>query len=498
MMAFGISLNKYIHQSVTFQDIVPKEIYAVHLDIDAAKTKAPAYIKTYIPENSARQQIHFIEHASEQSSLDRLTRDAFGQALNIHIPPNSYIQKRFSFEFEGKDLRYNVAKNSDFESQYPDSIRWFLNSEPLIQASHHSIDSLAKQLKQPRLLSTLQANFDYVRGLENSNTRVLTDALSTLELQRASCNGKSRLFTALCRAQGIPSRVVGGIILENTSKRTSHLWSEIYYAGQWIPFDVLNKHFARLPAYYMQLYTGDVFLFRYSKGLDFDYQYSIEKKYVSDQTEAAAGINLWLLLQRFHISFNLLRTFLLLPLAALMIAIFRNVIGLKTYGILLPALIGLALVNVDLVLGITTFAIVIVVVSLLHPLLEKWSLLHIPKVSIILTCVIITLLVLSQLSAAFSWSAGEMVILLPIVIISITAERFAKTLSEEQFSAALKMLLHTFIVALCCYLIFKSKVLLGIFLSFPEQYLTILCLLLLLGRWIGMRLSEYRRFSPVV
>ena len=40
----------------------------------------------------------------------------------------------------------------------------------------------------------------------------LTDARSAFEEQEASCNGKSRLFVALCRAHMIPARMVGGIM----------------------------------------------------------------------------------------------------------------------------------------------------------------------------------------------------------------------------------------------------------------------------------------------
>ena len=76
-------------------------------------------------------------------------------------------------------------------------------------------------------------------------------------------------------------------------------------------------------------------------------------------------------------------------------------------------------------------------------------------------------------------------ILLPIVIISITAERFAKILNEESLTEASKMLGNTFAVAFATCLIFKSKMLLGVFLTYPELYLFVLFVLLFLGRWIG-------------
>ena len=210
------------------------------------------------------------------------------------------------------------------------------------------------------------------------------------------------------------------------------------------------------------------------------------------------GPSLWPLLNEFHLPMNLLRALLLLPLAALLIAIIRNVVGIKTFGILLPALIGLALVNVDLSIGLLGFVTAIILVALLHSWLEKWSLLHIPKMTIILTCVILVLLTLNTLGSKLDWETGQLVVFLPIVIITITAERFAKVLAEEDKADAFKMLANTFFVAMLTCLIFRSKVLLGIFLTFPEHYLSILFLLMILGRWIGMRVMEYRRFQPAL
>jgi transglutaminase-like putative cysteine protease len=55
--------------------------------------------------------------------------------------------------------------------------------------------------------------------------------VTAAKLGEASCNGKSRLFIALARRAGIPSRLVGGVILSTGVKRTSHQWVEAYVSG---------------------------------------------------------------------------------------------------------------------------------------------------------------------------------------------------------------------------------------------------------------------------
>ena len=112
-----------------------------------------------------------------------------------------------------------------------------------------------------------------------------------------------------------------------------------------------------------------------------------------------------------------------------------------------------------------------------------------------MTVVVISLLSLSLISVHQQWANLSRSMLLPVIVLSITAERFAKNLVEEQLPEALKMLGNTFLIAGLCYPIFQSNILLGLFLHFPETYFVLLGVMIFLGRWIGMRMLEYRRFA---
>ena len=492
-----IAAVKFFNKNFELQDIVPREVYTVTLELDMADLPQSAFVKTYLPQSDYRQNIRNFSSSGDSLVLN-IDENAHGLQARWDINNHQDVFHAYSYEVEGKYVQFDLPEHAPFDVDFDPEIQVQLMPERYIQTSHPSIVMVADSLKTESVLTTLKSNFAFVQAIENSNTRLLTDAESALRLQRASCNGKSRLFTAICRAQGIPSRVIGGTILENTQKRTSHLWSEIYYGGEWIPFDVTNNHFASLPANYLQLYTGDSYLFSHTKDLKFDYQFNIQKKYQSISEAKVDAPGLWPLLIQLHLPMNLLRTILLLPLAALLISIFRNVIGIKTFGILLPALIGLALVNVDLKTGLLAFGIVIIIVSILHKILEHWTLLHVPKVAIILTAVILSLIFMGLLGILLGWEMGAMMMYLPIVIISITAERFAKVLHDESSKEAMKMLGNTAFIALMTCILFRSKVLIGVFLTFPELYISLIVVMMLLGKWIGMRLTEYRRFSPAV
>lgn len=481
-----------------WQNMMPKEVFSIDYEFDVTEIDDQVKVRAYIPRETLRQTVRPLgADGDEVAYQEILQADGLQGVWTVQNQREVFISQ--SFEVEARAVEYDLPKDAKLQLAFPDSVAKYLLSSTHIQSTHHKIVGLANVLKRTDFKSTLQSNFQFVEQIPTSNTGLLTDALTTLERNRASCNGKSRLFAAICRAQGIPARVVGGIILEDVSKRTSHLWVEVFQADHWIPFDLLNGHFAYLPAHYLELYKGDHFLISRSQEVLFDYQFTIKRLYRSQVGEVAALSGLWPLLhlKGISVSLPLLRSLLLLPLAALAIAILSNVVGLKTFGTLLPALIGLSLVNVDFVAGIITFAIVILAVAFVHFQLVKWRLLHVPQIVIMLTIVILLLAGIALFGHYVQWDMARFSVLLPIVVLSITAERFAKTLAEEQLVDALKMLFHTFLVAFLCCLIFRSNLIIGYFLTFPESYIALIGVLLLLGRWIGMRLMEYQRFGPL-
>ena len=94
-----------------------------------------------------------------------------------------------------------------------------------------------------------------------------------------------------------------------------------------------------------------------------------------------------------------------------------------------------------------------------------------------------------------NWQILTTSMFLPVIVLSITAERFAKTLVEENLVDALKMLGFTFLLAFICYPMFQANLLMGLVLTYPEIYLIVLGIMILLGRWIGLRVLEYNRFA---
>ena len=80
----------------------------------------------------------------------------------------------------------------------------------------------------------------------------------------------------------------------------------------------------------------------------------------------------------------------------------------------------------------------------------------------------------------------------------VSAERFFLTLTEKGAAPAGKELAGTLVVMLACFAVMSSLALQVLLIGFPEVLLWVVAANIYLGRWVGLRLSEYLRFRPVL
>ncbi len=64
-------------------------------------------------------------------------------------------------------------------------------------------------------------------------------AVQALAQKKGDCTEYSDLFVALCRAKGLPARVVTGYTIRFDNIPPKHHWTEVYFENLgWVPFDV--------------------------------------------------------------------------------------------------------------------------------------------------------------------------------------------------------------------------------------------------------------------
>lgn len=507
--AWGIMTYKLYVLDYPLAGLIPSTSYQVNVNMEATGHGDDISVQTYLPRSDSRQYISEEGNSSGLFNIgiesDALNRRAHWNAENIQGRQNI----RYSYSVEAKHIRYAVPAEMAIPHSYPEDIQPYLLETPGIQVNDPLIAETLQQLFPSGPLSILNVVTTIHRHLQdnfaNKNFSGFTDAITALKLGEASCNGKSRLFAALVRKLGIPARLVGGLIMQSGSKRTSHQWLEVYIAGHWVPFDTINDHFADIPANFLTLYYGDLVLFKRTSNVNFDYSFNMIKRLVP-QREALESLdqsgfnifNLYSIFEQVGIPQDLLKIILMIPLGALVVVIFRNVVGIQTFGTFLPALIAAAARETGLMWGLVGFVLIIIISSLVRKMLDWMQLLHSPKMAIMLSTVVIVMMSMTVISVHFNLFELAHVTLFPIAILAITAERFAIIESEQGSIKAYKITLTTLIVISACYVVMGSQFLQSMILAFPELLLVVIALNLWLGKWIGMRVTEFFRFRKLI
>ncbi len=502
-VAFTVAGIKLVAFDYSLADVLPQTQYDVTLRASYDGHDGETRVRTFLPVSDARQQV--VQEENLTAAPTTFSAEAVGLNRVATWDTNSAADGSglaYRFSVLSTALRYEIDETLTVPDSYPSSAAPYLKAEEDIQVDDPAIGRTLSQLHADAgpIKDRLTAIFAFTSGMKQRPFKGTTDALTALRLGEASCNGKSRLFVALARKSGIPARLIGGFIMTPGVKKTTHQWAEAWVGGHWIPFDSTNKHFASIPQHYVTLYTGDEALFRHTSDINFDYRYETDTVLVpSPKAKSSFKLfNVWALFDRLGLTFMLLRTLLMLPVGALVVVIFRNVIGMPTFGTFLPALIAAATGETGLAWGVLGILVVVVVAASVRRLFHRLQLLHSPSLAILLAAVAVTLLATSLTAEGLGIRKLAYVTLFPVAVLAISAERFFLLLTEKGAPQAFKALGGTLLVMSACYVVMNSLALQVLLIGFPEFLLCVVALDIYLGRWIGIRLFEYRRFRGIL
>ncbi|MFL5785103.1 MAG: 7TM domain-containing protein, partial [Bacteriovoracaceae bacterium] len=129
--------------------------------------------------------------------------------------------------------------------------------------------------------------------------------------------------------------------------------------------------------------------------------------------------------------------------------------------------------------------------------LDKFYLLAVPRLSIMLTFVIMLMLGYSFLSNDLTATSNHLSFF-PIVIVTNNIERLSLMLAEEGLVNTLKTLIGTLVISILGYLLYLIPALEIFMFTNPECLLAVVALLILIGKYKGYRVSEFLRFRDLV
>lgn len=186
-----------------------------------------------------------------------------------------------------------------------------------------------------------------------------------------------------------------------------------------------------------------------------------------------------------------------LPMAALVIVLLRVVVGLSTLGTFSPVLLAFGYTQAGLTTGLALTVLMLVLGFAAQPLLRRFRLPRVARLSVLVGLVTILLLGVQQAlglaGAADSWGAA-----LPVVVAAVIIERLWETWDLDGARSALGDCLVTLLVAVLVTLLVLAPITRLLAEGAPLLF-AVACVVAagLAGAYRGLRLVELVRFSPL-
>ncbi|MBD3299739.1 MAG: hypothetical protein GF347_00100 [Candidatus Moranbacteria bacterium] len=189
---------------------------------------------------------------------------------------------------------------------------------------------------------------------------------------------------------------------------------------------------------------------------------------------------------------------LIFPIIATVIVIARQVMGIKAFGIYTPSLVALAFISTGLKYGIFLFLMILITGTATRLIVRRFRLLYLPRVAIMLTVVSITILLMLIIGGYFKMTGFASVSIFPILILITIMEKFISVQVEKGFKTAFYLSFLTLVLSIISYYIANFQALRDLMTSHPWLIFIVILFNILLGKWTGLRVSEYYRFREVI
>ena len=345
----------------------------------------------------------------------------------------------------------------------------------------------------------LRAILGTARGVREGSSPLSPNLQAWSDLQAK--HGRPAAYQILLRAANLPARRVTGFHLVESVATSPTTWIAVWTGKGWERFHTETGEMFEKSMEFLPLTIGDVPAIQVSQAEVPEVRWNISREILSQWrvhferiTRSSRLLDQWSL---FHLPDQFQETFrilILVPVGALMICVLRNIIGFPTFGIFMPVLMALAFRNIGLFFGLGIFAGVVLIGYVVRRWIDKLRLLLVPRLSVLLTLVIIAFTALALVGSKLGLREFMAVGLLPFVILTMIIERFFVLIEESGARAALRTAAGSAAVAAITHELIHVNSLQLTFFVYPELLFAVAALQILLGRYTGYRLSELLRF----
>ena len=486
-------------RKVTPDETLWRLTYALDAPLEAGKAK----VRVALPQGTNTCRVLGESLSWSGWVVDVLRDKQAGSRYAVAVPVGDSSKRRFSATFD-LIVSQDARRSHDTKEALSVLARaHYLRPTKTVQvgaeAVKRTLAGLSEGAQGRGVL--LQRIFEYCRlAIVSDQDSGPSDAQAVLAQSRASPIGRVRAMIALCRAANIPARTVTGFVVQARRPAAPVFWVEAYMPKRWVPYDPESGYAGDLPPNYLPVRRGGERVMWAGEGAPLAPAYTIEPARPPSGASRTRGGTAWDILDLRSLPVGMRHTLavlLLLPVGALITAVWRNIIGMQTFGTFTPALLAMSFFYADWRTGGAVLAIVLVLGLAGRVLLDRLKLLMVPRLSIILTLAVLCVAAAISAFDYYRFTPSANAVILPLVVLTMLVERFYIRSEEDGLRSAIKLLGGTLVVGLCCLALLMWGDLGRLLLRFPETLLWVAAALLLVGRYSGYRLTELVRFRDL-
>ncbi len=195
---------------------------------------------------------------------------------------------------------------------------------------------------------------------------------------------------------------------------------------------------------------------------------------------------------------NTIDLILLLPLLATIVVAFRYIVGLSGIGLLVPIALSITLLATGVTPGFIMLAAIIIASLISRFLLRRFPIMQMPKVALSMLMVSIFLLIALTISSLYSIIDVRNLSIFPILLFILLSDRIVTIFLERDFIETVQTTIITLFLAILGFLLLTWGQLRFFTLIYPESILLLIPINIMIGRYFGLRVTEYLKFEPIL
>ena len=442
-------------------------------------------------------------------SLGIPTKNKGFKILEENVIANGYSTKKYDdrIVFRTKnmigeqDLYYKIIVFDNINGK--DKLKDVTPKSPVLPEMDEQQLAQAQQII--KLSNSMQGNDAIEKLINLFNQEPLNPALKSYLPVQYTPLTELKIMQDLLSIKGIASRTARGLRLEEGQKITPDLMLEAYINGAWRLYDPLTGK-QGLPDNFLLFQRGGKSLLDVEGGTNSTVKFSIQKSITSTMNLASQRAKQAKKAGWFdHTIYNLplaqqntLKWLSVFPLGILLVVLMRNIVGVQTMGTFTPMLISMSLVKTGFVTGLICFVAIVIMGLIIRFIMSKLNLLLVPRISAVVIFVILIIHALTFIGYNFDIKVAQASVFFPIIITAWIIERASITWEEDGPVNAGKELFNSLLVGVIVYFVIANDYVRHIMFVFNELNLVILFIVMLLGTYTGYRLTELKRFAPMV